>query len=261
MLAEGPQVLRRTQWLHRRLAGRRLFRCDSSRPDIPAESLIGQRVQRAFCKGKHIFVELDSGRFLHNHLLMRGRWRKLDGQQLFLSDDVWLGLYVGPYTICNLNGQKLRLVERPAVDEQLESLGPDAMTQPYPAASIRESLSVATLPVSEALLDQSIIAGIGNIAKSELLHAAQIDPLAPACELSYESMDALLAAIHQVLWRSYNAGGRWLCEVYQKQGRPCGRCGAAIRRLTTPPSNRATFYCPACQSRTSRSAAERGLYE
>ena len=71
--------------------------------------MTGRQIQRAFCKGKHIFIEFDGGSFLHNHLLMRGKWKKLDGNQLFLPEGAWLGLYVGPYTICNLNGQMLNL--------------------------------------------------------------------------------------------------------------------------------------------------------
>ena len=109
-MSKGPQVLRRTEWLHKHLQSRRIVRCHSSRSDIPAEELAGRVVQRAFCKGKHIFIEFDGGRFLHNHLLMKGIWRKLEGQQLFFPDTTWLALYVGPFTICNLKGQMLKLV-------------------------------------------------------------------------------------------------------------------------------------------------------
>ena len=68
-----------------------------------------------------------AGLFLHNHLLMRGTWKKLEGQQLFLPPNAWIALYVGPYTICNLGGQMLKVVTKGDVDEQLASLGPDAM--------------------------------------------------------------------------------------------------------------------------------------
>ena len=76
-VSEGPQVLRRTEWLDRHLAGRNVLRCISARTEIPAESLTGRKIQRAFCKGKHIFIEFGGGAFLHNHLLMRGKWKKL----------------------------------------------------------------------------------------------------------------------------------------------------------------------------------------
>ena len=174
-MSEGLQVLRRTEWLDRHLADRNVLRCISARSEIPAESLTGRKVQRSFCKGKHIFIEFDGGAFLHNHLLMRGKWKKLDGNQLFLPDVAWLGLYVGPYTVCNLNGQMLNRVGQDDVAKQLASLGPDAMTQPYPADEIRTALAASTVPISEALLDQSVLAGVGNIAKSEILFQTGLD--------------------------------------------------------------------------------------
>ncbi|MBM4001759.1 MAG: hypothetical protein FJ295_00520 [Planctomycetes bacterium] len=143
-MSEGPQVLRRTEWLGRYLLGRKVLRCLSAHTEVPAESLTGRQIRRAFCKGKHIFIEFDGDCYLHNHLLMRGKWKKLDGNQLFLPDDAWLGLYVGPYTICNLNGQLLKLVGQEELAAKLASLGPDAMSRPYPADEIRAALA-ATL--------------------------------------------------------------------------------------------------------------------
>ena len=247
-MAEGPQVRLRTEWLHRNLAGRQLLGCHSSRADISAESLVGAQIQRAFCSGKHIFIEFHDGRYLHNHLLMRGRWRRRDGQLLFLPDGTWLGLYVGPYTVCNLNGQKLKLVDAKEAATTLQSLGPDAMSEPYPAGEIRLSLASAKLPVAEAILNQSLVAGIGNIAKSELLFMARIDPRVLACDLTDKQMHDLVDAVHAVLWQSYRAGGRWNCNIYQRQGKPCGRCGTSIRSLSQRPSNRLTYFCPSCQS-------------
>ena len=101
-MSEGPQVRRRTEWLEKYLAGRKVLRCQSTREDIPAESFTGKRIERVFCKGKHIFLEFEAGLFLHNHLLMRGTWKKLEGQQLFLPPNAWIALYVGPYTICKM---------------------------------------------------------------------------------------------------------------------------------------------------------------
>ena len=166
-MSEGPQVLRRTEWLHKHLQARRIVRCHSARIDIPAEKLTGRTVLRAFCKGKHIFIEFDDGRFLHNHLLMKGIWRKLTGQQLFFPDTMWLALYVGPFTICNLKGQMLKLVNEDAVKLQCNSLGSDAMSLPFPRDEIYQSLGATKLAISEASLDQKVLCGVGNIAKSE----------------------------------------------------------------------------------------------
>ncbi len=223
-MSEGPQVLRRTEWLHKHLESRRVVRCYSTSGDIPAEELTGRVVLRAFCKGKHIFIEFDGGRYLHNHLLMKGIWRKLEGQQLFFPDTTWLALYVGPFTICNLKGQMLKLVYEDAVNRQCDSLGPDAMPHPFPKDMIGQSLSATKLAISEALLAQSILCGVGNVAKSEALYLAGLDPRIAGCELRPFQMDRLLEAIPAVLWNSYNEGGRWTHNVYHRHGRLRGRC-------------------------------------
>ena len=166
---------------------------------------------------------------------------------MFLPHGAWLGLYVGPYTICNLNGQILHLVSENDVAAQLASLGPDAMTQPYPADEIRTALAASTLPISEALLDQSVLAGVGNIAKSEILFQTGLDPRIPANEVTGAKLDRLLESIRRVLWASYDVGGRWVCRVYHRSGQRCEGCGSVIRSVRLAPSKRSTYFCPSCQ--------------
>ena len=178
---------------------------------------------------------------------MRGKWRKLDGAQLFMPVDAWLGLYVGPYTIYNIGGQKLKLVDQEQMKEHLASLGPDVMSRPYPANEIRLAIEQASLSVSEALLDQSVVAGIGNIAKSEILFLARLDPRIIANQLSEHQMENLLDAIPTVLWNSYHMGGRWECRIYRRDGKPCDQCKTTVRALSLRPSKRATYFCPNCQ--------------
>jgi formamidopyrimidine-DNA glycosylase len=180
---------------------------------------------------------------------MKGIWRKLEGQQLFFPDSMWLALYVGPFTICNLKGQMLKLVNEDAVNRQCDSLGPDAMSLPFPRDQIHHALSATELPISEALLDQSILCGVGNIAKSEALYRAGLDPRIAGCELRLVQIERLLEAISTVLWDSYNQGGRWTHHVYQRRGQRCETCGTSIRSMSLAPSKRATYFCPKCQSR------------
>lgn len=108
-MAEGPQVLLRTEWLRRWLAGRTVLSAAATREDLaPAVRRIeGSRVDGVACAGKHIFLRFADGTVLHNHLLMRGRWRRFSGNLLFLPDGAWLALYVGPHTVCNLHGQMM----------------------------------------------------------------------------------------------------------------------------------------------------------
>ena len=246
-MAEGPQVLRRSEWLHRYLADRTTVRVDSLRDDIPAKALTDRKVLRVFCKGKNIFIEFEGKKVLYNHMLMRGTWKRLDGAQLFLPADAWLGLYVGPYTICNLRGQKLELIDHEQMERKLDSLGPDTMAKPYPIEEVRQALQNTTTPISEALLDQSVLAGVGNAAKSEILFLSRLDPRLTFSELSNTQAQAVLEAIPTILWKSYHVGGRWDCDVYHRKGEPCVQCGTKIRSMALRPSKRATFFCPRCQ--------------
>jgi endonuclease-8 len=246
-MAEGPQVRRRAEWLHANLNNRRVLSAESSRPALDAALLTGKLVKGAFCKGKHIFIEFEGGVFVHNHLLMRGTWRKREGRLLFLLPDAWLALYLGRFTVYNLRGQMLKIVGRSEVDHNLESLGPDAMAKPYPAEAISKAFRSERVPIAEALLQQSLVAGVGNIGKSEVLYSARINPQARASELDNHQLSRLHRALQDVLWASYDHGGRWNCHVYRHMGKPCRRCGARIRTLRCPPSKRTTYYCPQCQ--------------
>ncbi|MFW6162489.1 MAG: zinc finger domain-containing protein, partial [Planctomycetota bacterium] len=209
--------------------------------------LTGTRVERVFCKGKHIFVAFDNGVYLHNHLVMRGRWRKIKGRLLMLPEGTWLALYVGAHTVCNLNGQMLKMTDWGGVQAAMDSLGPDIMAEPFPRQAVTEAIAASRLPVAEAILDQSVVCGVGNIAKSEALLRARIDPRASASRLDGPSLRRLVQVLHDLLWESYHQGGRWTCRVYRKRGQPCPDCGHKIQLLRLAPSKRSTYFCPACQ--------------
>jgi formamidopyrimidine-DNA glycosylase len=246
-MAEGPQAKLCAERLGRQLAGREILACDASRAPLArfADQVVGRRCQRVFCKGKHIFLEFDGELMLHNHLLMRGRWRKLDGRMLFLPDGIWVGLYVGPYTVCNERGQMLRAETKQQVETCLDSLGPDVMAEPYPADAIRRRIAADGRPIAEVILDQSVVCGIGNVAKSETLFLAGLDPRTPATLLEEADVNRLVAQMHSVCMESYNKGGRWTHRIYQRRGQACPSCGGRILRIVQ--AGRATFFCPSCQ--------------
>ena len=248
-MSEGPQVRLRTAYLHRHLAGRPVIRARSPRDELDGAvgALNGRAIERCFCKGKHIFIAFEGGVHIHNHLLMRGRWRKYAGQLLIDPGQAWLSLYVGPHTLCNLNGQMLRLRTPAEVEDVVAGLGPDVMKEPYPREEIASVLRENPLPISEALLDQAVVCGLGNVARSEALFLAGIDPRTPGFLLADAQTERLLDAIYRVMWDSYRQGGRWTHRVYQATGRPCPSCGGPVRVVRLTPSRRNTFWCPRCQ--------------
>jgi formamidopyrimidine-DNA glycosylase len=139
-------------------------------------------------------------------------------------------------------------VHPPNADLALD-LGPEPSDPSLTAASLLASVARRRIPIKVALLDQRVIAGIGNIYASESLWRAKIDPRASAASLDLTQAGRLLLAIRAVIKRA--TGGRYArregsrLDVYDREGKPCRRCRTAIERLIQ--SGRSTYYCPHCQ--------------
>jgi formamidopyrimidine-DNA glycosylase len=246
-MSEGPQVHLRTAWLGEQLAGRVVRDARTTREDLQsvASRLAGRRAQRVFCKGKHIFVAFDGGIILHNHMLMRGGWRREPGPMLLLPPEVWLALEVGQATIVNTNGQMLRAESPEEVEAALASLGPDVCDQPFPHAAVVEALSHDGRPVGETIMDQGVISGVGNVLKSESLLLAGVDPRTPTAELGRGRLDKLARSIAYEVAETFKRGGRMSHRVYQRANQRCDSCGSYIKRIKQ--DGRSTYFCPACQ--------------
>ena len=192
-MAEGPQVLLRTEWLRSWIGGRVAHLVESKRDDLSDQcrQATGRQVESVTCYGKHIFIDFGEDLVLHNHLLMKGRWRKYPGGFLFPPEQAWLVVDVGTCVVCNLEGQMLKWTDRSGREAVVGSLGPDTLKRPYPRDEITSRLRTSTLPISEALLDQTLLAGIGNTAKSEILYTAGLDPSRAAAVLTEGEWDRL----------------------------------------------------------------------
>ena len=119
------------------------------------------------------------------------------------------------------------------------------MAEPYPAAEIALALHASDQPIGPTLLDQSRVCGMGNIAKSEALYLAQLDPRTRARDLREPAVRRLVEAMSEVCRTSYHNGGRWTCSVYQRRGQKCRQCGEKIARIVQ--AGRSTYFCPGCQ--------------
>lgn len=114
-----------------------------------------------------------------------------------------------------------------AMEACLQKLGSDVMAEPFANDEIQRALLTSELPISEAILDQGVISGIGNVAKSEALYLAGIDPETPGRLLLQHQAAALCESMKRVMWNSYREGGRWAHRVYRRRPWP-GAC--AIRK-------------------------------
>jgi formamidopyrimidine-DNA glycosylase len=216
-------------------------------------SLRGARVRDVERRGKHQLVLLEDGRVIHVHFRMNGDWvigssseplprfaraffRFTDGTRVVLDDSRALSTFD-----VHASGDGLSL-----------ELGPEPQDPGLTPARLQRALARRRIPIKVALLDQRIIAGLGNIYTSEALWRAKIDPRSSAGSLSPEEVSRLLTSIRAVVKRA--TGGRYTrlegarLDVYDREGQPCRRCGHLIRRI--PQAGRSTYFCPHCQRAT-----------
>ena len=171
----------------------------------------------------------------------------MNGQALIPREDMWASFFAGGFTVSNLRGQMLRIEDGQTLEASWAALGPDLMADPFPQSEIEAALRATPLPIGEALLDQAVVAGAGNVARCEALFLAGVDPRVPAAELETPQLTELVTTLHSVMWESYRNKGRWVHRVYRKHGGACPRCTGRIGSVRLPPSRRRVWFCPACQ--------------
>lgn len=251
-MAEGDTILRLARRLDAALVGQEL----SAKAPNPrgraagVERLDGRRLERAEAHGKHLLLHFD-GLALHSHLGMSGgwhlyprgaRWRRAPGA-------AWAVLAGEREEAVEFGGPTLRLLPAARVrrDAELARLGPDLLADDFePAPAIARLRADPRRGVGDALLDQTAVAGIGNIFKSEACFAARVDPWRPVGEVGDEELSAVLAAAREQMLAAVDDGGRKSFSVYRRQG-PCPACGGRLASRGQGDANRTTYWCPSCQ--------------
>jgi formamidopyrimidine-DNA glycosylase len=195
------------------------------------------------------------------HLGMSGHWR-VDPSEVLKHDHFIVETDEGRRVALNDARRfgSLDLVPTAQLDEwpAFKALGPEPLD--IDPRELRKRLAGRTAPIKLLLLDQRIIAGLGNIYVCEALYRAGIHPKRPGGSISLERLKRLVPAIHDVLAEAIAAGGSTLRDfaspdgelgyfsksfaVYDREGKPCGR-GGTVKRIVQ--GGRSTFYCPACQ--------------
>lgn len=208
------------------------------------ERLDGLRLERVEAVGKNLLLSFEGGLLLRSHLRMSGRWRvQAAGTEPFGTP--WLVLRGGERQAVLWNGPVLELTR--GRSPTVARLGPDVLADPpdVEAMVARLRAAGASRPVGDALLDQRLLSGIGNMWKAEILFEAEVSPWKPLGELS----DAELARIVGGATRLMRAGRRRR-QVYRRQGLPCRRCGTVIRSYPQGDEARMAYWCPGCQAGT-----------
>jgi endonuclease-8 len=164
----------------------------------------------------------------------------------------WLVLRTPDHEVVEFDGPVLELWTdgRSRFDRQLAALGPDILAEEFDEVKFLRRLrdDDQTRQIGDALLDQQIVAGIGNIWKAEGCFDAGIDPWRRVAEVSDdEAVSVINAARPRMLESAATRGFPRAVHVYNKAGRPCPRCGALVKARGQGDNNRTTFWCPGCQ--------------
>lgn len=259
-MPELPEVEAAARRFARAARGKQLARLrvlhPSLRKRLPpgrAARVRGRRVVRVERRGKHQLLTLDDGAVIHVHFRMAGDWsvvrRGADApahaRAVFeFSDGTRIAL-VDPRALSTLTYHD----DASAV---LPALGMEADDRSLTPAVLARALAAKRSAIKPALLDQRVVAGVGNIYAAESLWRARIDPRAPASSLTARRLSRLITAMRASL-AGHTGAGRYAdgdtarFHVYGRAGAPCHRCGAAIERLAQ--AGRSTYFCPRCQSR------------
>lgn len=268
-MPEGDTIHRSAASLGRWLAGRQITSARSAVPAVPADRLVGRTVESVEAVGKHLLIRCSGDLVVHTHMRMTGswhvypageRWRKspASARLVLRCDDRVAVCFAAPVV------ELLRAAEL-ARHPSLSRLGPDLLgpAAPDPAAVRARARARATASptAGELLLDQQVVAGIGNIYRCESLFLCGVHPRTPSAALPDEQLDALVTTATRLMSanagapgpsRSFGArspgdGPGEATWVYRRRGRPCRRCGTAVRRDLLGVQARSVYWCPTCQ--------------
>jgi formamidopyrimidine-DNA glycosylase len=256
---ELPEVDHAARALARATSGARIARAQVLHPHVgrrlstaSLRRLAGRSISRVERRGKHQLAVLDDGSTLHVHFRMTGDWvMRRSGEELPRFARFVLELEDGARIVL-ADPRALSTVELLAPGASLATvLGPDAVSADFDSTHLLGALARRRIAIKPALLDQSVVAGIGNIYAAEALWLARIDPRTPASELGAREVERLVRAIRRVLSRGRDGSGRYTSagsarlNVYDREGKRCSRCGARIARIVQ--AARSTYWCPGCQ--------------
>ncbi|MDB5694047.1 MAG: mutM [Alphaproteobacteria bacterium] len=269
-MPELPEVETTVRGLVPVLEGRRLVRVEAKRADLRRafppdlrQRLTGAIVTGLGRRAKYGLIDTDRGDTMIFHLGMSGRWR-IDPAELGAHDHLLLETDAGCVLALNdprrFGSVDLVRTDGLAAYPPFVAMGPEPPGEGFTADTLLAALDGRSAPIKALLLDQRIVAGLGNIYVCEALHLAKIAPGRAAGRISRDRLERLVAAIRAVLLAAIEAGGSSLRDyarpsgelgyfskqwrVYGREGEACG-CGAPIRRRND--SGRSTFFCPRCQ--------------
>ena len=281
-MPELPEVETVRRGLAPVMDGRRILSVELRRPDLRfpfatdfLERTVGKRIERLSRRAKYLVAQLNTGDALIMHLGMSGRFTITGGGRPGnfhheigpdTKHDHVVFTMEGGETVTYNDPRRFGFMEiwplsQLDVYPRLAGFGPEPLSNEFSHAWLNEALANKSRPIKSVLLDQRVIAGLGNIYVCEALWRAGISPRRKASTVSGARAGRLAVAITDVIREAMAAGGSSISDfkaasgelgyfqhsfaVYDREGEPCRHCGAPIRRIVQ--SGRSSFYCGACQ--------------
>ena len=282
-MPEGDTIFRAAATLHRVLAGKEVIRFESVYPAVTRVAadrpIVGRTIESVSARGKHLLITFSGDLILRTHMRMNGSWHIYPAGARWQRPAHEMRVLVGTRDAVavgfNVQVAELLTARALAQHRQLRALGPDLLSdaagsggsasEPFDRLeALRRLRARGGDAIGDALLNQRVVAGIGNVFKSEVLFVARIDPFAPVSSLSDTELERLVAVAREQLAANVMSRSQTLSPaigrrttrsldpreklwVYGRGGRKCRRCGALIRSKKTGPDARLTYWCPACQ--------------
>jgi formamidopyrimidine-DNA glycosylase len=250
-MPEGDTIFRTATVLRSALQGKRVV---TARPEA-LERLTGTTVSGVETVGKHLVIRFDNGLALHSHMRMRGVWH------VYRPGERWrrpawqlkAALETGDSVAVCFSAPTVELVRN--VASRVGHLGPDILAEDWsPSQGVARARQLDGMPIGDVLLDQRVVAGIGNVYRCESLWGRRINPWKPVGQLDDETLSGLLQTARDAMRANLGLGtrrrfpGYGMGAVHGRGGRPCPRCLTPIRVRAMGEHARLVYWCPACQS-------------
>ena len=256
-MPEGDTVFRTAANLREALVGKTLTRCDVRVPQYATVNLTGDTVDEVLSRGKHLFIRVGAAS-IHSHLKMDGSWRVAPrGTPARQSYKIRILLEAGDLQAAGIDLGVLEILDRDHDMEAVAHLGPDLLGPDWdPNLAAANLTADPTQPIAAALLDQRVMAGVGNVYCNELcfvfgrLPTSLVGTLTDPLRLVNRARDMLWvnrSRVSRTTTGNRRAGQElW---VYGRAGQPCRRCGTRIERADSADATgeRVTYWCPSCQ--------------
>ncbi len=223
------------------------------------QRVVGATITAVEAIGKNLLIRFDNGLELRTHLRMTGSWHRYRPGERWRRPAARARLVLevpGAVAVC-FDAPVIELFETRTepIHPTLSRLGPDLLDDAWGPDHARNAHARLRDParagrtISEALLDQRVVAGIGNIWRNETLFRERVDPWLAVADVDDATLDRLVSTARDLLRRSVGTpSGRSPMWVYRRAGRPCRRCGTLVRSAPLDTGiRRTTYWCPACQ--------------